>query len=261
MAVGGRPGRAVSQAETNRTGEDLMDFKVTRRIGAVLAASAAVCLITAQAVIAEEAFTPEAYEGLARGIFIDPAPAPELSKGFEPFVDLYVCPKIRVSNRPPEGPQGRVKTYHPIALANGKVPVAVMPTTGSCMTSGFGPRNGRAHKGIDYQGKPAPMVVAAADGVVLEAYYRKDYGNMVLIDHGDGVYTRYAHLEYFAKGVQAGDKVSFGQDLGKMGRTSDWPVALHLHYEILTGDYGGPKKSFGLTAVDPLSLPRAPAAE
>lgn len=223
-----------------------------------IVAGALMATVGAAPVSAEDDVTSDDYAKLARGIFLGPAPAPKLDKGFEPFIDLYVCPKIEVSNRPPEGPQGKVATYHPRVLVKDAVAVAAMPTTGSCLTSGFGPRGGKQHKGVDYQGRPAPMVVAAADGVVLEALYRKDYGNMVLLDHGEGVYTRYAHLEYFSKGVQAGDDVRFGQDLGKMGQTSAYPVALHLHYEILTGDYDGPKKSFGLTAVDPLSLPPAP---
>ncbi|HVZ29236.1 MAG TPA: M23 family metallopeptidase, partial [Asticcacaulis sp.] len=72
-----------------------------------------------------------------------------------------------------------------------------------------------------------------------------------------GVYTRYCHLKAFADGVAAGTHVTAGEVIGFMGNTANPPVAVHLHYEMLTGDYDTPKKSFGLTAVDPFAQPPA----
>ena len=175
------------------------------------------------------------------------------SGAFTPDSALYVCPKITVSNRPRTNRERKILAYKPFVKV-GKVSIAVAPQNGACLTSGFGQRRGRPHNGIDYQGKPAPLIHAAAAGTIREAKYRDDYGRVVLIDHGHGVFTRYAHLKYIQKGIKAGKKVPFGATLGRMGQTSKYKVALHLHYEVLTGNYDTPKKSFGLKPVNILAL-------
>jgi murein DD-endopeptidase MepM/ murein hydrolase activator NlpD len=81
--------------------------------------------------------------------------------------------------------------------------------------------------------------------------YRDDYGNMILIDHGHGVYTRYAHLSSFHNGLAVGAHVHAGDEIGLMGNTAGYAVPLHLHYEVLLGDYTNPKGSFGLTPHSP----------
>ncbi|MEC7290065.1 MAG: M23 family metallopeptidase, partial [Pseudomonadota bacterium] len=93
-------------------------------------------------------------------------------------------------------------------------------------------------------------VYAGAAGTVREKQYRNDYGNMIVIDHGDGVFTRYAHLESFANGVDVGDNVSLGAHIGVMGNTASYPIPRHLHYEVLTGTWGAQAGSFALTPVD-----------
>ncbi|MBX2856263.1 MAG: M23 family metallopeptidase [Rhodobacteraceae bacterium] len=188
-------------------------------------------------------------------------PAPKIasvdpsSSVFKPDARLSLCPKVQISNAPPAD-NLQVLTYKPFVEPAPGLKLAVAPTNGACLSSGYGPRRGKLHKGIDLHSRKAPMIVAAADGVVVQKKYRDDYGNMVVIDHGDGVYTRYAHLAQFHSRLQQGDKVAFGAPLGPMGRTSKWPVALHLHYEILLGDIGNPKGSFGLSPYDPLGPQR-----
>lgn len=176
---------------------------------------------------------------------------PVASGSFVPDAELFVCPRIKVSNRPHINKDRKIIYYRPFLRVGDKVMVAVAPVNGACLTSGFGNRRGRKHKGVDYQGKPAPMIHAAAAGTIVEAEYRDDYGNMVVIDHGEGVYTRYAHLRGFQPGIKAGKKIPFGRPLGLMGSTAKWALPLHLHYEILVGDYNTPKKSFGLRPKDP----------
>ena len=95
------------------------------------------------------------------------------------------------------------------------------------------------------------------DGQIIEMKYRDDYGNMILIDHGDGVYTRYAHLASFGRGLMPGVSVRAGEQLGLMGNSASYQIPMHLHYELLLGDYGNPKGSFGLESADPLSFPAA----
>jgi len=118
------------------------------------------------------------------------------------------------------------------------------------VTSGFGPRGGSYHYGIDIGKRGASVpVVAVADGYVFRSYYSSSYGNVVFVSHViDGqVFTSvYAHLE--SRLVGEGQVVSKGQMLGYMGNTgrSSGP---HLHFELHKGPWT-PSKS---NAVNPRS--------
>ncbi|MEM9840422.1 MAG: M23 family metallopeptidase [Pseudomonadota bacterium] len=168
--------------------------------------------------------------------------------------NLQLCKGLAISNAPRANASRYVTGFTPMARVNG-VALIRTPAPNACLTSGFGMRNGRAHKGIDLQSKPSGPVVAAGRGTIVEARYRDDFGRYVLIDHGNNVYTRYAHLASYGAGVQEGRTVSRGQKLGQMGNTAAYRIPVHLHYEVLTGNYGTPKKSFGLVAVDILRAP------
>ncbi len=172
---------------------------------------------------------------------------------FYPDFELYACMRS-FSNRPDTDLSGRILNYNALIEVNGIV-LAASPANGACMTSGFGPRSGRMHKGIDLQAKPAVTIYSAAPGRVLEVSHLSGFGQQVLISHGRGVYTRYAHLANFADGLSPGQKIGFGQPLGMMGRTGN-ATAIHVHYEILTGNYNTSKKSWGLTAHNPLDFPK-----
>lgn len=109
------------------------------------------------------------------------------------------------------------------------------PTRGY-FTSGFGmrrdPLNRSAYKfhyGVDIAGAHGTAVWATADGVISSASYRGGYGNLVIIDHGYGFVTYYAHLSRFA--VSSGQQVRRGQVIGYMGRTGR-VTGTHLHYEV-----------------------------
>jgi murein DD-endopeptidase MepM/ murein hydrolase activator NlpD len=171
---------------------------------------------------------------------------------FQPNLDLYVC-NMRMSNRPDTMPDRRVRDFAPLIVVHGVV-LASVPANDVCVTSGFGQRNGRAHKGLDLQSRPAGTIYSAAPGTIVEVSTLSGFGNQVLISHGSGVYTRYAHLAYFASGLHPGQAIGFGQPLGMMGDTGN-ATAVHLHYEILTGNYHTPKKAWGLKANDPLTFP------
>jgi murein DD-endopeptidase MepM/ murein hydrolase activator NlpD len=171
---------------------------------------------------------------------------------FQPNANLFVC-NMSVSNRPNSAADGQVIEYNPIIVAFGTV-LAAAPANDVCLSSGFGPRNGRMHKGIDLFARPAGTVYSGAPGTILEVTQQTGFGNQVLIDHGGGVYTRYAHLESFAPALAAGQLVGFGEPLGRMGKSGN-ATGIHLHYEVLRGDYNTPKKSWGLTAHNPLDFP------
>jgi murein DD-endopeptidase MepM/ murein hydrolase activator NlpD len=103
-------------------------------------------------------------------------------------------------------------------------------------TSGFGVRSdpfhaGAAmHPGIDLAGSYGTPVYATADGTVLRAGWNSGgYGNLVEVDHGRGITTRYGHMSAIL--VQAGEHVTRGEQIGRMGSTGR-STGNHLHYEV-----------------------------
>ena len=79
----------------------------------------------------------------------------------------------------------------------------------------------------------AIMVVAPANGIVIKADWQGGYGNMIEIDHGNGLTTRYGHLSKIE--IQVGDMVQRGQLIGMVGSTGR-STGPHLHYELRLND-------------------------
>jgi len=86
------------------------------------------------------------------------------------------------------------------------------------------------HKGVDFAGKEDSVIIATAAGLVSWADKRYGYGNLIEIDHGKGVKTRYGHNKDLL--VKVGDVVSKGQIIARMGSTGR-STGPHVHYEIL----------------------------
>jgi murein DD-endopeptidase MepM/ murein hydrolase activator NlpD len=86
------------------------------------------------------------------------------------------------------------------------------------------------HRGIDFAGKEGSSVVATGAGVVTWSGKRFGYGNMVEIDHGNGLKTRYGHNKELT--VEVGDVVTKGQALALMGSTGR-STGPHVHYEVI----------------------------
>jgi murein DD-endopeptidase MepM/ murein hydrolase activator NlpD len=107
-----------------------------------------------------------------------------------------------------------------------------LPTQG-VVTSEFGPRWGTQHQGIDIAASTGTAVKAAADGVVRKASWNGGYGNAVVVDHGNGVSTLYAHNSELT--VKPGDRVQAGQVVAKVGSTGD-STGPHLHFEVKVND-------------------------
>jgi murein DD-endopeptidase MepM/ murein hydrolase activator NlpD len=94
------------------------------------------------------------------------------------------------------------------------------------------PFNGKAamHKGVDFAGKEDTPIIATASGVVTWASKRYGYGQLIEINHGDGLATRYGHNKDLL--VNVGDVVNKGQAIARMGSTGR-STGPHVHYEIL----------------------------
>ncbi|MCA1707241.1 MAG: peptidoglycan DD-metalloendopeptidase family protein [Actinobacteria bacterium] len=104
----------------------------------------------------------------------------------------------------------------------------IWPVNG-IITSSYGPRGGGFHPGLDidcYTGQP---IAASKAGTVISASYSGGYGNLVVIDHGGGYATAYAHLSGFS--TSAGASVSQGQTIGLCGSTG-YSTGDHLHFEV-----------------------------
>jgi len=119
----------------------------------------------------------------------------------------------------------------PPATSNDTLPRAsgyIWPLYRFRISSRFGNRRGRLHSGIDLSAPRGTPVRAAADGRVKYSGFRGGYGNMIVIDHGHGIETVYAHHERNL--VAVGQRVSQGEVIGRVGR-SGRATGYHLHFE------------------------------
>ncbi len=89
----------------------------------------------------------------------------------------------------------------------------------------------RPHYGVDLSAPSGTPIDAAGDGVVKFAGRGTGYGNLIIIDHGHGITTRYAHIHKFARGIRQGVRVSAGEIIAYVGSTG-LATGPHLHYEF-----------------------------
>ena len=109
-------------------------------------------------------------------------------------------------------------------------PTYIKPISGGRMSSVFGRRWGRMHKGIDWSTPVGTAVAASSSGTIARAGWASGYGYVIYINHADGRQTRYGHLSKIL--VKAGDKVSQGQKIALSGNTGR-STGPHIHFEIL----------------------------
>ena len=109
----------------------------------------------------------------------------------------------------------------------------VRPTSG-VVTSRFGARWGRTHTGIDIGAPTGTPIKAAAGGTVIFSGWKGTLGKLVVVSHGNGVQTYYAHCSSLL--VSSGQTVSAGQLIAKMGNTGR-STGPHLHFEIRSNGY------------------------
>ncbi|MGY1826191.1 M23 family metallopeptidase [Blastococcus sp. SYSU DS0541] len=128
------------------------------------------------------------------------------------------------------------------AAAEAARPKAVLPVQGGRLTSGFGPRWGTLHAGIDLAAPMRTPEYAVMDGVVLEAGPASGYGLVVYLQHENGDVTVYGHMDAIlvtpGQVVRAGDTIAL---LGNRGQST----GPHLHFEVHVGGIGGER-------IDPL---------
>ena len=154
------------------------------------------------------------------------------------LLGIGICFVVSVNSLPPGENGGSVvaaqQVQGPLEAAGPKEnPFAAtgsfaQPTQG-VLTSEFGFRWGRQHNGIDIGNDTGTEILAADSGRVVYAGWTEGYGNYVLIDHGNGFETAYAHCDELA--VAEGDCVMQGEKIAYMGSTGN-STGPHLHFEI-----------------------------
>ncbi|MGH9872215.1 MAG: peptidoglycan DD-metalloendopeptidase family protein [Pyrinomonadaceae bacterium] len=131
-----------------------------------------------------------------------------------------------------------MKAYESVLRERGYTP-SIWPVVGK-LESGFGGRRNpfggssyEFHSGQDIDAKPGDAVVAGASGTVSFVGWQNGYGQLVVIDHGGGLTTRYGHLSHID--VTQSQTVARGQFIGRVGSTGR-STGPHLHYEIRIND-------------------------
>lgn len=121
-----------------------------------------------------------------------------------------------------------------------RAPSVVRPAEGA-FTSGFGPRWGSFHSGIDIANSNGTPILAIMDGTVIDSGPASGYGNWIRIQHEDGSMSVYGHME--SLDVAVGQHVTAGQKIAGMGNLG-FSTGTHLHFEIHPAGQG---------AVDPIA--------
>lgn len=137
-----------------------------------------------------------------------------------------VAKKVSVGTRDP-----LPNVPHSTASAGSKM--FIWPVAGGKVSSPFGYRWGRPHKGLDISAPYGTPIYAGASGTVVSSGWYAGYGKQILIDHGGGVVTRYAHCSSLS--VAAGEKVIQGQYIGGIGSTGN-SSGNHLHFEVIVNN-------------------------
>lgn len=173
----------------------------------------------------------DTVESIATKYHVEPSAITQFAmNGLKPPFELTVGEKIIVP--------GGQKPYVPRTVAAYQGPV---PTDATRGTGIFGwPASGLitqkywgGHRAIDIAASTGTPIYAADSGyVVMLGYSRSGYGNMLVLDHGNGFQTLYAHLDGF--NVRQGQSVKKGQKIATMG-TSGRTTGPHLHFEIIKG--------------------------
>jgi murein DD-endopeptidase MepM/ murein hydrolase activator NlpD len=142
---------------------------------------------------------------------------------------------------------GILDSLFAVDSAKKKLIPTMLPVEGGWYSSSYGwridPFSGQRafHEGIDVMAEIGTPIYAAAGGVVIFSGTHPQYGNMIEIDHGNGLITRYAHAS--KRLVKVGDLVVRGVEIGKVGKTGR-ATGSHLHFEVRRGGASVNPKQF-----------------
>ena len=152
----------------------------------------------------------------------------ELTDTGTAIAKLYVAkPVVKKANKYKSS--GSVNTQKSISYNYANLGINLIRPVGGVITSRFGARSRGTHTGLDIATSTGTPIVAAAGGTVTYSGYKGSYGNLLVISHGNGVTTYYAHCSKLY--VSAGTTVSQGQRIAAIGSTGN-STGPHLHLEV-----------------------------
>lgn len=147
--------------------------------------------------------------------------------------DLYVepppAPVVTKTKRNYYTATGSVNTSQTVSYSVQPIGISLIRPVSGTITSRFGRRSRGTHTGLDIATSKGTPIVAAAAGTVTFAGPKGSYGNLVVVDHGNGVQTYYAHCNTI--NCTAGQSVAQGQQISTLGSTGN-STGPHLHLEI-----------------------------
>ena len=139
------------------------------------------------------------------------------------------------------------KRSRPLPMPVGKLgyPLAVQAPLTSDFTIRINPVTGRSenHKGIDLGAPKGTDILAAENGSVIYASWMNGYGNCIIVDHGNGLWTLYGHIMNDGIYVKVGDVVKRGQKIAGVGSTGQ-STGNHLHFEVRKNEVPTDPKPF-----------------
>jgi murein DD-endopeptidase MepM/ murein hydrolase activator NlpD len=181
---------------------------------------------------------------LADSIAVDAATEPGACAG-----DGLSCGGPFIPDSAPQAMHATMQRWDDLVTAMSRLPLGA-PVENVRLTSGFGRRldpfhrRRAVHAGVDYAGPARSPVFATGAGSVSYSGRKGPYGNLVEIDHGNGFFTRYAHLAEIS--VKVGQEVERGTQVGLVGSTGR-STGPHLHYEVrVRNDARDPLKFIGV---------------
>ena len=239
-----------------------------RTLSALAAVAVTTATVTTPAFAAEPAASVDVSDGSSQGPTTDDIEVKEDSKAdlFKAFSGLLVStagvlngastPEINTTQDgfeivlDPSSIPGLAEAFAPQGDHSGLTPTrgqdangntVVFPTSGT-FTSGFGPRWGSFHNGIDVANPVGTPIYAVMDGEVISSGAAQGFGNWIRIQHDDGTITVYGHMPSDQLLVNVGDQVKAGDQISVIGNEGH-STGPHLHFEVHPG---------GGAAVDPV---------
>jgi murein DD-endopeptidase MepM/ murein hydrolase activator NlpD len=160
-------------------------------------------------------------------------PAPPTAAAVDARARLAAAQRADQSSRSNGSTEEPAPSADPSTAAAPAPPAWVSPMAGVRLSSCFGMRWGRMHEGLDFAGPNETPIVAAGSGTVVAAgWLYGGYGQSILIDHGNGLFTHYGHTSKL--NVAPGQHVTAGQIIAWEGSTGH-STGPHLHFEVHEG--------------------------
>lgn len=231
--------------------------RYTAVVGSAVAGASIVAMAGATG-LPTEAPDPAASEAAADVVPVAEEAAAPSPPATAPLPDRQATTPHHGEEAPPAEPSESVDTRarteerdSPIAAQPPQVEWAPMLDQ-ITITSLFGQRWGRSHNGVDFAAAPGTPVYAVRSGTVAYAGWESGFGNLVVIDHGEGVETYYAHNSELL--VAEGRPVEAGEHIADAGN-SGFSLGPHLHFEVRVD--GEPVEPIGYLESAGLPLPQA----